>query len=336
MTVDKAALAKLRPGMPLSALAEAFGGEWVPLRAGETCFSSPENGIFARVDLRGIIGSTSFLAKFPPALEIERLHVGMTLEEARAIYPSLRLAGDAEAEAKYHNTPFVTMLPDGNELRVTGRDGKVLSIRLSCPSAVYEPPAPAYPPAEEPAGAPFADPNLKLVVLDELIGKRAIDLGTPKALAKHILGPGYKEERDGYELLKPVYDYLVRYPLTSGHLAAVEDLTFDGGNDIYSYVFPFWDGEGGEFDVSSLAGIAQLPNLRRFSVISMLDDGDLAALAPLARLEAVGLCPGPYRNAGAVLGLPRLQEFQCFEGSLDDPAIVEALKVRGVQVKIYR
>ncbi len=68
----------------------------------------------------------------------------------------------------------------------------------------------------------------------------------------------------------------------------------------------------------------------------MLEEGDLAPLAPLTKLEKVGLCPGPYRNAEVLLKLPALKEFQCFEGSLDAPAVIETLKARGVTVKIYR
>jgi hypothetical protein len=69
----------------------------------------------------------------------------------------------------------------------------------------------------------------------------------------------------------------------------VEQLVFDGGNEIHTYPFPFRDGEGGEFNVASLAGIEVLANLRGFNVISILEEGDLARLEPLGRLEKVGL-----------------------------------------------
>src|ERR1700754_367278 len=109
-----------------------------------------------------------------------------------------------------------------------------------------------YPKPEATAGAPFADPTLKLAVLGALLTSETITLGPREKLAEHLLGSGYDEEAEGYALLKPVYDWLTRFPLSASHLAAVEELIFDGGNDIYPYAFPFWDGESDEFDITSL------------------------------------------------------------------------------------
>jgi len=331
--IDTAALARLRPGMPVAALAAIFGDDWVPLRGTQTFVMKDDIGFSARIDLSGSIGRVTFASKFPTALVIENLRIGMTLAAARAAHPSLRPVDDSAA-AKYGVACFMTVLSSGLELEARFKDDHILAFNLSQPGAVYELPRPTYPAPEHSAGAPFADPNFKLVVLNALWSIRGINLGDRRALANHILGPGYDEEQDGYDLLKPVYDYLVRYPLSADHLAAVEDLSFDGGSEIYRYVFPFWHGEDGEFDVKSLAGIGLLANVRRFNVVSMLRDNDLARLAPLSRLEKVTLDSDDFRNARVLLALPRLQEFHCYSRSFD-PAVVAALKAKGVKVFMY-
>lgn len=333
--VDLAALAALRPGMPVAELRMIFGDDWVPPKPGSSFFFAEDIGFIARIDVRGIIGMVTFAAKFSSSLAIEKLKVGMTLQEARAAHPALRRIEDPEA-AKYKLDRYVTALPNGTELEVRIREGRVLALHLSRPGLIYELPAPIYPTAEPTPGAPFADPNFKLVVLDALLAARAINLGPEASLAKHLIGPRYNREKDGYELLKPVYDYLVRYPLSREHLAAVEGLTFDGGNDIYVYPFPFWDGETLDFHVNSLAGIELLTNLRRFTVISMLNDNDLSRLGSLSKIEEVTLDPGPFKNARTLLALPKLREIDCYDTSLSDPAIEAALKAKGVKVTVYR
>jgi len=105
----------------------------------------------------------------------------------------------------------------------------------------------AYPPADEwiPAppgkypeprgapGAPFADPNLKLAFLDSLRSRGTIDLGTAEDLAMHVLGRYVDLNREGYELLTAVYDFLVRYPLTPAHLVNVAKLHLDPKGSLY-------------------------------------------------------------------------------------------------------
>jgi hypothetical protein len=197
--------------------------------------------------------------------------------------------------------------------------------------------APKYPPAAGAPGAPFADPNFKLVVLEALLTAKKIDLGTEAQITKHFMGSQFDREEDGYDLLKPVYDYLGGYPLTPQHLAAVEELVFDGANEIYFYAFPLWDGEFDEFTVASLEGIALLPNLRSIDVCSMLDDCDLSRLAGLNKLETLSLHDARYENADTLLALPALKNLAYFENiSLRDPQIKTALEAKGVKVKLFR
>jgi hypothetical protein len=85
--------------------------------------------------------------------------------------------------------------------------------------------------------------------------------------------------------------------------------------------------------VSSLKSIEQLPNLCRFNVIAVFDDGDLAVHAPLTHLGIEGLRPGSYENLDALPRLPLLRKFRCSDGPAVDPWI---LNEKGMTVKIYR
>ncbi|MFJ1758915.1 DUF6892 domain-containing protein [Amycolatopsis sp. NPDC088138] len=46
-------------------------------------------------------------------------------------------------------------------------------------------------------------------------------------------------------------------------LASVEQLSMDGGLQVYQECSPIWDGEDDLYDVTSLDDLALLPNLRR-------------------------------------------------------------------------
>jgi len=335
--IDQSELAVLRPGMPASALQAICGDAWDEVKPNERGFVSLiDFGFLADIDVTGTIGVTFFSGKFPSSHVVERLRIGMPFDEVIAVYPDLRHIAD-EQPSNFILRRFGLTLPNGMELEVRFRDDRVLAIRFERPGLVYDAPSPLYPPPSGAPGAPFADPHFKLVVLDALLTVEAIDLGSEEQLAKHFLGAGHDRERGGYELLQPVYDYLVRYPLTPEHLAAVEQLVFDGGNEIYFFVRPIWDGEGGEFNVRSLEGIALLPALRSINVISMLDDRDLSRFADLKKLTTLSLDPQLYDNPETLLALPALKELSYFKDrSLpDDPQIKSALEAKGVKVKLF-
>jgi len=205
-------------------------------------------------------------------------------------------------------------------------------MELSKPGAVYERKL-TYPTPAGKHGAPFADPNLKLVVLSALSDAGVIHLGPRKKLAEHLLGPGYDEDQDGYDLLRPVYDWLVRFPLTANHLAAVTAIEFDGGSSIYQYPFPFWSGEDGEFDVQSLEGINRLINLKSIEIIALLNNYDLQHLVGLKKLEHLGLDPGRYQHGEVLLQLPALKSLTCSSGAFEDHKIIPTLRAHGVAVR---
>lgn len=55
-------------------------------------------------------------------------------------------------------------------------------------------------------------------------------------------------------------------------MALVENLVFDGGEDIYFLLMTDWDGESDEFDIHSVKGFELLPNLKSVEYISMCDE----------------------------------------------------------------
>jgi uncharacterized protein DUF6892 len=337
--IDLAALAKLRPGMPVSALESALGNHWVPLRnenAGYFWGRILNIPLNARVDVNGVIGQIGIERKFPPWLEVERLRVGMTLPEAKAAQPGLRLIKMFEEERGI--ATFGATLADGIELAVRFQNHELLWFTLTRPGSSYPDPklwtqAPAgkYPAPDAVPGAPFADPNFKLIVLDALREAGVIDLGSPRELTGHVLGRHADATKEDRGLVR---DYLMRFSLTDEQLATVETLIFEGSLSIYDYAGLSFNFEGSDADVKSLAGIERLGNLRRFCHSSMLADLDLSRLAGLDRLESVSL-GDRFASPRTLLALPSLKVLECYPDSVDDPTVIAALEANGVKVTIF-
>jgi len=318
--------------MPLKALVDAYGKNWARMAPSDTFFLGEPMGFAARIDINGILGSVTFTKSFPLDVVLGGIKRGMSLDEALTARPDLIDAGVAPGTGSVVIRLFRLTLPDGLQLELRVVNEAVVAMALSQPDAVYERTRTYPTPAGKP-GAPFADPNLKLIVLSALNDSGAIHLGPRKELAQHILGPGYDEDQDGYDLLRPVYDWLVRFPLTANHLAAVTSIDFDGGNEIYPYAFPFWSGEDGEFDVNSLEGINRLFNLKSIEITALLNDYDLQHLAGLKNLEHLGLDGSRYEHGEVLLQLPALKSLTCGSGSFADRTLLPALRARGVTVR---
>jgi hypothetical protein len=208
--------------------------------------------------------------------------IGASRAEVLTAYPELRLGSIRHLD---HGS---LLLKPGLRLFVELNSGMLRKIELANPEAVYPVRAPLVlpPPAGQP-GAPFRDPNLKLAVLSELVERAEIDLGEPKDFLTALLDHPVDLERKGHEKIDAAYDYLVRYPLSQALLDKVTELVLDGGNDIYPYIWYFWDGESDDFDIRSFEGIETLRNLKKMRLISMVDKGkaDLTPLQSIPGLE---------------------------------------------------
>ena len=67
-----------------------------------------------------------------------------------------------------------------------------------------------------------------------------------------------------FEVIPEVKKWFMDLPIPASLAALVTELYFDGGNEIYAQLIPFWDGEDDVFDIESLTeeDILQFPNLK--------------------------------------------------------------------------
>jgi hypothetical protein len=261
------------------------------------------------------------------------LRIGMPLAEVLVERPDLK---DPHRSPVYETVLYSAEASSHYRLQLEFRWGKLYQVGFRNPQAVYPPKQPmVYPPPAGAPGAPFADPNFKLTVLSSLLENDAIDLAGYEDLASFVLKRPVDLEKEGYELIREAYAYLVRYPLTDADLALVETLVFDGGNDIYPYCFRFWSGETKEFDVRSVEGIDRCINLRSINCIAVIEKLDIAQLLGLPKLEEIKL-PQTCINPQRLLDLPALKKLAFHEGAIADPILLARLRAKGVTVKIYR
>ena len=197
--------------------------------------------------------------------------------------------------------------------------------------------SPLYPPALQ-RDKSFVDLNLKLPILDELLGNGLLNLGEPDELVSHVLKKKIDLESDGWDLIEPALEYLRKYPLSQSLLDQVYRLEFDGCLAIYRYAFYHWGGESHEFDVTSLSGIEKCRNLKRINVISMLTCEDLEPIGKLHNLEEIELSgDGEWRNLQCLLDLPRLRKVRFFSNEINDSDkwVLQELLKRGIDSRSY-
>src|ERR1700738_1702308 len=108
----------------------------------------------------------------------------------------------------------------------------------------------------------FQDPLMKIFVVSELMRLKRIELGPYKSFHERQLGRPHDTRVDGFRANPTALDYFARLELTADDLAAVEQLHLDGGNSIFRYVDPNWQGyTDGIDEVRRLDDVAPLPDL---------------------------------------------------------------------------
>lgn len=114
----------------------------------------------------------------------------------------------------------------------------------------------------------FKDFGFKLIVINSLLDKECSFTDELEQMKER-----YVDDYDGemFVCIPDMAYYFQDLKLTKDDLAKVETLCFDGGNDIYFYLMPDWDGESDEFDVYSVKDYKLLPNLKKVLWSAMCD-----------------------------------------------------------------
>jgi hypothetical protein len=154
---DVAALAALRPGMPMAKVEAAMGSAWkppAPHKGGEIDLLENSHGFVVWIDRNGLIGMLDYDHRFRHP--VGDLTMGMTIEQVPAAVPSLETGDDDPLMRGVHRG--VRRFPEGYTLRVRLALETVNEIGFSNPAAEYpEPTEPSYPAAVRMAGALFAE-----------------------------------------------------------------------------------------------------------------------------------------------------------------------------------
>lgn len=113
----------------------------------------------------------------------------------------------------------------------------------------------------------FVDFNFKLVVVEALLDKDALFMEELTSLTHR-----YTNDFEWYSGNGPIVeimDYLENLTLNMSDLDKIDNLCFDGGNEIYHMLKPDWDGEDSLFDIVSVEGFQVLKNLKTVDYFSM-------------------------------------------------------------------
>lgn len=79
-------------------------------------------------------------------------------------------------------------------------------------------------------------------------------------------------EEEGYDVIPEVKAWFEALPISREMAEQVTSLYFDGGNEVYGQIVPFWDGEDDLYDIAQLRPeeLAQFPNLKTIDGSALL------------------------------------------------------------------
>ncbi|HVH99729.1 MAG TPA: hypothetical protein VM869_13500 [Enhygromyxa sp.] len=183
------------------------------------------------------------------------------------------------------------------------------------------------------------DSGLRLAILNALIPLGHLDEEGLRERLADIRDPEVEspwEHQD--EWISKALERLAEVEIDPTHLAAIDHLDFDGGNDIYMLIEETLDvdtgGETDHYQLGSLAGIERLGRLQTLNLDGHgyrrepLDLGPLRGHPTLRKLVLSGTCIA----VEALEHMPALAEVDIALGSVDDGAVLDRLAARGIAV----
>jgi len=116
----------------------------------------------------------------------------------------------------------------------------------------------------------FEDFNFKLVVIEGLLHKEChFEKELRKLQDEYVANFEWHTEKG---IIQEILSFCENLVLTENDLEKIDELCFDGGNEIYALLLPDWGGEDYLFDISSVKGFEKLVNLKKILYISMCED----------------------------------------------------------------
>ena len=154
------------------------------------------------------------------------------------------------------------------------RDYELSYIPNEIPSSKEKDPNKRVLPLTEEKCVQFKSFNFKLAVVQELMYVQ--EVLKPKFDVYDFCENYTKRDIDPeeyyFEIIPEVKKWFQDLPIPASLAPLVTELYFDGGNEIYAQLIPFWDGESDDFDIESLTeeDIRQFPNLKTIDGTAIL------------------------------------------------------------------
>jgi len=81
---------------------------------------------------------------------------------------------------------------------------------------------------------------------------------------------GKEIDTESFKVSKPVLNFFKKLPIPKRLAEQVEEISMDGGDEIYANIFPMWDGEDDLFDINAITEneLKQFPNLKKATIMS--------------------------------------------------------------------
>lgn len=136
----------------------------------------------------------------------------------------------------------------------------------------------------------FDNFNFKLCIIQELMYKKNLLL--PRFDAYEFAEEYDKREIDideeGYEPIEEIVDWFKKIEIPVSLASNIEEIIMDGGNEIYTQIIPFWDGEDDYFDIKDISEneIKQFTNLKRITLLPSKDNAKLTEKLKSYGIEA--------------------------------------------------
>lgn len=157
-------------------------------------------------------------------------------------------------------------------------DAEFLTVEYTCDNTEEKINKYEYKHLEEPI-LKFDNFNFKLCIIQELMYNKKVL--TPKFDA-YEFAEQYDDRKidideEGYEPIKEIVDWFKKLEIPVSLATYIDEIIMDGGNEIYTQIIPFWDGEDDYFDVKDITEeeIKQFPNLKKITLLPSDDNAKL-------------------------------------------------------------